>query len=99
MRTHRFLWKIEDGLAAPKNYEPSKRPRRQDWEGELIENGAFYFFDVKQFRATNSRLHGKIVALEMAEETLVEIDSLTDWKIVEFLAAEQFKDEPKEWGF
>ena len=25
------------------NYDPAKRPRRQDWDGELIENGAFYF--------------------------------------------------------
>ena len=45
VRTHRFLWAIDGKTqeAAAKNYDPIKRPRRQDWNGELIENGAFYF--------------------------------------------------------
>lgn len=25
------------------NLDPAKRPRRQDWDGELCENGSFYF--------------------------------------------------------
>lgn len=25
------------------NFNPKKRPRRQDWSGELIETGMFYF--------------------------------------------------------
>lgn len=25
------------------NFDPNKRPRRQDWQGELIETGMFYF--------------------------------------------------------
>lgn len=25
------------------NFDPKKRPRRQDWHGELIETGMFYF--------------------------------------------------------
>mmetsp|Transcript_5893 Transcript_5893/g.24660 ORF Transcript_5893/g.24660 Transcript_5893/m.24660 type:complete len:141 (+) Transcript_5893:75-497(+) len=101
VRAHRFLWSVAaDGVTAtPKNYDPAARPRRQDWRGELIENGAFYLFDVATFRRTGSRLAGKIVAFEMPEETLVEIDSLTDWKIVEFLAHEKFGDQPKAWGF
>lgn len=27
----------------PLNFNPEKRPRRQDWNGELVENGMFYF--------------------------------------------------------
>lgn len=27
----------------PLNLNPKKRPRRQDWNGELVENGMFYF--------------------------------------------------------
>lgn len=27
----------------PLNLDPGKRPRRQDWDGELYENGSFYF--------------------------------------------------------
>lgn len=25
------------------NFKPEKRPRRQDWPGELVETGMFYF--------------------------------------------------------
>ena len=106
VRTHRFLWKLgADGAAAPQNYDPVKRPRLQDWAGELIENGAFYVFRPRAetdrpaevstglrlphaarltaaqvfktaaLRASGSRLSGKIVAHEMPEETLAEIDS------------------------
>lgn len=27
----------------PLNLDPAHRPRRQDWDGELVENGSFYF--------------------------------------------------------
>lgn len=27
----------------PYNLDPASRPRRQDWDGELCENGSFYF--------------------------------------------------------
>src|SRR5690606_14804482 len=39
VNTPRFLWN-KDGK--PLNYDPFNRPRRQDFEGLLIENGAVY---------------------------------------------------------
>lgn len=33
----------EDGYLRPINFNPYFRPRRQDWKGELIEDGMFYF--------------------------------------------------------
>lgn len=27
----------------PLNFNPKNRPRRQDWNGELVETGMFYF--------------------------------------------------------
>lgn len=30
-------------LTKPFNLDPANRPRRQDWSGELCENGSFYF--------------------------------------------------------
>lgn len=30
-------------VTEPLNLNPAKRPRRQDWDGELYENGSFYF--------------------------------------------------------
>ena len=28
---------------SPLNFDPANRPRRQDWSGDLVENGMFYF--------------------------------------------------------
>jgi N-acylneuraminate cytidylyltransferase len=34
---------LSDGGVEPLNFDPKRRPRRQDWDGELLENGMFYF--------------------------------------------------------
>ncbi|GLH06084.1 Protein of unknown function, partial [Gryllus bimaculatus] len=47
-RKHELRWRVnEDGTAAAINFSPYKRPRRQDWAGELVENGMFYFSNTK----------------------------------------------------
>ena len=65
MRAHRFLWSVDPKTmaATAKNYEPLKRPRRQDWDGELIENGAFYLTRKAILQEHGCRLGGKIVRL------------------------------------
>jgi len=90
VRTHRFLWSVEPSTqeATAKNYDPVKRPRRQDWNGELIENGAFYLTRKAIIDKHNCRLGGKMVLLEMAEHTLTELDSPVDWQIVEGMSQE-----------
>lgn len=42
-RSFKLRW-FEDisGQIKPINFDVTKRPRRQDWHGELIENGMFY---------------------------------------------------------
>jgi CMP-N-acetylneuraminic acid synthetase len=42
VRTHRFFWEQKDDFVTPTNYDYSVRPRRQDWSGQLVENGAIY---------------------------------------------------------
>ncbi|MEQ2264174.1 hypothetical protein XENORESO_021696, partial [Xenotaenia resolanae] len=34
---------VGDQCTQPENLDPRNRPRRQDWNGELHENGSFYF--------------------------------------------------------
>lgn len=34
---------VTDGVVKGVNFAESERPRRQDWPGELVENGMFYF--------------------------------------------------------
>jgi len=86
VRQHRFLWaRGADGLAHAKNYDPVTRPRRQDWDGELIENGAFYITSREALLASRCRLSGPTLAIEMAPETFVELDEPADWLVVESL--------------
>lgn len=82
VRTKRFFWK-EDGI--PYNYDYRNRPRRQDFDGLLMENGAFYINSVSNILRDKNRLSGKVAIYEMAEFTAVEIDEIDDWAIAENL--------------
>jgi len=79
-RTRRFFWR-DDGT--PINYDPARRPLRQQWAGTLMENGAFYISTVDRLREGSARLHGKIAIHEMDENSSIELDELTDWEILE----------------
>jgi len=92
VKTHRFTWN-ENGT--PQNYDVFKRPRRQDFDGLLIENGAVYCSDKTSFLKSENRVSGKIGLVEMSEETLMEIDSLSDWNIVENLLMERQKKQKR----
>lgn len=82
VRNYRFFWN-EDGSS--KNYDFKNRPRRQDFKGELMENGAFYISTVGNIIKTQNRLGGKIGIYEMPEYTAAEIDEPDDWIILEQL--------------
>lgn len=82
VRVKRFFWQ-SDGT--PKNYNYKDRPRRQDFEGELMENGAFYINKVQNIKNSGNRLSGNIGIFEMPEYTSVEIDEEDDWLVAENL--------------
>ena len=97
VRQKRFIWQAVDGQVKPDNYDPLHRPRRQDYDGFLVENGAFYVTSKERFLATGCRISGTIAAVEMPEETYFEIDEPSDWMIVEkFLEKFQPKANPLE---
>jgi len=81
-RIKRFFWN-EGGT--PINYNFKKRPRRQDFKGSLIENGAFYINKVGNILSYMNRLSGKISIYEMPEFTSIELDEPNDWLIAEDL--------------
>ena len=78
--TKRFFWD-SDGVAI--NYDPNKRPRRQDFEGIFMENGAFYITSKEAFIKSGSRLSGRIGLYEMPDKTGLEVDEPLDWEIIE----------------
>lgn len=82
VRTKRFFW---DKDANPINYDFINRPRRQDFDGLFMENGAFYINTVFNIKKDKNRLSGKIAIHEMEEFTAVEIDEEDDWVIAEKL--------------
>lgn len=86
VRQKRFIWKeLNDRCAQPLNYLPQNRPRRQEFDGFLVENGAFYITSRKILLEQKCRLGGKIGFYEMEEESYFEIDEPSDWIIVEQL--------------
>lgn len=78
----RFFWR-HDGQ--PLNYDPAHRPRRQDFAGTVMENGAFYFTRSSLLTQTGVRLGGRIGVHVMHEECAAELDEPADWQLTEAL--------------
>ena len=85
VRQKRFIWRQDDAGARPVNYDFNARPRRQEFEGFLVENGAFYVVSRAALLESVCRLSGRIGLIEMDEATYYEIDEPDDWAIVEGL--------------
>lgn len=86
VKQKRFIWGTDDsGYAQPTNYDVFHRPRRQDFDGYYVENGAFYIISRADLLACKNRLFGHIKAVEMHEDTFFEIDEPSDWMIIEGL--------------
>lgn len=82
VRSYRFFWN-EDGTSA--NYDYRNRPRRQDFAGGLMENGAFYISTAGNILRSGNRLSGRIGIYEMPARTAAEIDEPDDWTLLESL--------------
>lgn len=82
VRSKRFYW-TENGESI--NYDYLNRPLRQNFPGQMLENGAFYISTVKAVNASGNRLSGKIAVYEMPEYTSIELDEPIDWLIGEKL--------------
>ncbi len=91
VRQKRFVWKQQSGVSFPVNYDYNNRPRRQEFEGYLVENGAFYITSRKALLSSLCRLSGKIGTYVMDEVTYFEIDEPSDWIIVENLLKKRQK--------
>lgn len=85
VREKQFHWiETQEGVK-PINYDYKNRPRRQEFQGILAENGACYINTVENILRDKCRLSGKIITYEMSAETAYEIDEESDWIIIEEL--------------
>ena len=81
-----FHWEfINQNFVEPVNYDYRRRPRRQEFKGLVVENGACYINSVQNILHNKCRLSGKITFYELPSYTSYEIDEETDWIIVETL--------------
>lgn len=86
VRQKRFNWEVDGaGNAKAINYDYFHRPRRQEFDGYCVENGAFYITSKERLLETGNRISGNIKACEMSEDTFFEIDEPSDWAIIEKL--------------
>lgn len=82
----RFYWHYnEDGSISEIGHDIKKRPRRQDWDGVLAENGSIYIISKENLLKGKCRLYGRIGTYVMHESSYYEIDEPTDWVIIENL--------------
>ncbi|KAK9524980.1 hypothetical protein VZT92_017336 [Zoarces viviparus] len=87
VRRHQFRWQeVKKGsgeVTKAFNLDPARRPHRQDWDGELCENGSFYF-TVRDSLVNEGLLQGgKVAYYEMLPEFSVDIDVDIDWPVAE----------------
>lgn len=93
VRQKRFYWSIdEDGNAKALNYDCYHRPRRQDFAGCFVENGAFYITSKLRLLDTKNRISGRIKACEMGEDAFFEIDEPGDWEMIENLLSRRLRE-------
>ena len=71
VRQKRFIWaENEEGSYSPQNYDIQKRPRRQEFEGFYVENGAFYITSRQCLIDSKCRMSGRIGLVEMLRSYL-----------------------------
>lgn len=97
VRQKRFHWANDkSGFAHPTNYDVFHRPRRQEFDGYLVENGAFYITSKDDLIKSQNRISGNIKAVEMNGDTFFEIDEPSDWVIIEALMKKNGITAPSE---
>lgn len=73
-----LIWKNENKILTPLNYNLNNRKRRQENEKQFIENGAFYFFKKEMFLKERKRFFGNIGTVEMDKWKIHELDEPDD---------------------
>jgi N-acylneuraminate cytidylyltransferase len=87
----RFRWACGPGGGEPIGFDPAARPRRQDHDGFLVENGAVYVTGADDLLASGCRVNGTVGLYEMDEPTYVEVDEPADLVLVDALLRQRLE--------
>ncbi len=95
VRQKRFIWNVDPttGNVSPANYDYRNRPRRQEYKGFLVENGAFYITSRTGLLESKCRLSGRIGVVEMPPETYLELDEPEDWIAVDLYLRKRLRND------
>lgn len=81
---HTFLWKYnENGTVHAVDYDPKRRPNRQQLDTQLFENGAIFASTTKAYLKNKCRISGKIGFYVMPLHHSYNVDSYEDLKAIE----------------
>ena len=83
--SHDFHWTLSEGHGVPVNYNPSKRPRRQDMRPQFRENGSLYVMKAAGLVEHGCRLFGRVARFEMGLAESFQIDTIEDFEVAEAL--------------
>jgi CMP-N,N'-diacetyllegionaminic acid synthase len=78
-----FIWRRTSAGPVPLNYEPSRRPTRQEAPEDIVENGSIYVFKPWVLTHLGSRLGGRIAVYPMSAHDSWQIDEPADVAFVE----------------
>ncbi len=88
----RFYWALQpDGTIKEIGHDIRKRPRRQDWDGVLAENGSIYIISRENLLLGKCRLYGRIGTYIMDDASYFEIDEPLDWLIIEEILKQKYR--------
>lgn len=80
-----WLWRLVKGQPQSFNYDYHQRLRRQERPQDYNENGSIYVFKPWVLRRCNNRLGGNIALYEMDAWSNIDIESLTDLALAEWV--------------
>uniref|UniRef100_A0A146KMH0 N-acylneuraminate cytidylyltransferase n=3 Tax=Lygus hesperus TaxID=30085 RepID=A0A146KMH0_LYGHE len=85
-RQFKLRWKLtEENKLIPDNFKAHSRPRRQDWRGEIIENGMFYMTYATIAMEFNVLQGGRIGVVDIPPSESLEIDNINDLLLAEII--------------
>ena len=83
---HAFIWNHTDGGFIKPKYE--NRPRRQDMEPQLFENGSIYFTKFKHYKRYENRVYKRAKPLVVNLFESIEIDTVDELDLIQMVSEE-----------
>jgi len=91
-RSHYLRWKVVDGELMPAEFDLSARPRRQDWQGDIVETGMFYF-SMRKLVDSGLLQNNRCSVVEIDAKDSLEIDSSHDLTLAKYILSSETKTE------